>query len=85
MAELEGLVEYLKRKQPATWALLKRAALDGLVIIDEATDAATATNRLLLTYPGLHEILSTLTNAWAECRNDTSAHFARLRRPHLKG
>ena len=39
MAETEGLAEYLKRKQPATWALLQ--ALRGLVIIDEATDAAS--------------------------------------------
>ena len=30
------------------------------MIIDGATDAVTATNRLLLTYPGLHEQLSAL-------------------------
>jgi hypothetical protein len=78
MPEPAGLIEHLKEKQPATWALLKRVALDGLVVIDEETDAVTGANRLLLTYPALHEILSTLTNAWAERRSDTRAHFARL-------
>ena len=42
MPEPAGLIEHLKEKQPATWALLKRAALDGLVVIDEETDAVTA-------------------------------------------
>ena len=78
MAETEGLVEYLKREQPSTWTLLQQAALTGLVLIDEATDAVTATNRLLLTYPGLHEQLSTLTNSWAERSCDTRSHFSRL-------
>jgi hypothetical protein len=80
MSEPTGLIEHLKTRQPATWAMLELAALDGLVVIDEETDAVTATNRLLLTYPGLHDILATLTNAWAERACDPSAHVARLLR-----
>jgi hypothetical protein len=78
MSESAGFIEHLKTRQPATWALLKAAASNGLVVIDEETDAVTATNRLLLTYPGLHDNLATLTNAWAERTFDPSAHFARL-------
>lgn len=80
MPDPERLIEHLKTRQPATWALLKAAAADGLVVIDEETDPFTATNRLLLTYPGLHDTLATLTNAWAERTFDPSAHVARLLR-----
>jgi len=80
MFEREGLIEHLKARQPATRALLKRAALDGIVVIDEETDAITATNRLLLTYPGLHDTLAALTNARAERSFEASAHVAGLLR-----
>jgi len=73
-----GLIEHLKTRQPRTWALLQQAAREGLVAIDEQTDALTATNRLLLTYPGLHDAIATLANAWAERSFDPSDHFARL-------
>jgi len=80
MAEPTGLIEHLKTRRPSTWALLKHAASNGLVVIDEETDAITATNRLLLTYPGLHDALSTVANTCAERSCDTRAHFARLLR-----
>jgi hypothetical protein len=51
-----------------------------VVVVDEKTDAVTATNRLLLTYPGLHDTLVTLINAWAERTFDSSAHIAQLLR-----
>lgn len=80
MSQPNGLIEHLKTHQPRTWALLEHAAKDGLVAIDEETDAVTATNRLLLTYPGLHDALATMTNAWAERSFDPSAHVAALLR-----
>lgn len=80
MSQPEGLIEHLKTHQPRTWALLEDAAKGGLIAIDEETDAVTATNRLLLTYPGLHDALATLTNAWAERSFDPSAHIAALLR-----
>lgn|GEM_PF-2061955 len=56
-----------QKKNPAIWAKLEYAAQEGLVYIDVDSDAVTASNRLLLTYPDLHEVLSTLINQWAEC------------------
>lgn len=37
--------------------MLKIAEKDGLVVIDRETDAVTGTNRLLLAFPGLHDVL----------------------------
>jgi hypothetical protein len=82
MSEVTSLIEHLKTEKAATWALLQDAASKGLVVIDEQTDSVTATNRLLLTYPGLHNILATISNAWAERAYDSSAHFARLLHPN---
>ncbi len=82
MADTDGLIQHLKTQQPKTWALLEDAAREGLVAIDEQIDAVTATNRLLLTYPGLHNAIATLTNAWAERSFDASAHVAQLLKPH---
>ena len=57
-------VEYLKTSQPAIWQSLQNAAAEGLVFIDEEKDAVTASNRLLLTYPDLHEVLEMMTQNW---------------------
>ena len=73
-----GFFEYLQREERATWTLLKIVGKDGLVIINPETDAVTATNRLLLTYPGLHEILTTLINQWAEEQQNVSDAFRSL-------
>ena len=78
MSKSTDLIEHLKTRQPATWALLKLAAIDGLVVIDEETDAVTANNQLLQTYPGLRSTISTLVDSWAERSCDISAHFADL-------
>ena len=57
-------IEYVKEKEPGIWASLEAAAKDGLVYIDEENDAITATNRLLLTYPDLHEVINYLVGDW---------------------
>ncbi|BHH82242.1 hypothetical protein [Desulforhopalus sp. 52FAK] len=71
MTESEGFIEYIKTKIPAVWDSLESAAQEGLVYIDLDCDAVTASNRLLLTYPDLHEVLSTLINQWAESADST--------------
>jgi hypothetical protein len=71
-------IEYLRRRQPSSWALLKMAAAQGLVVIDEDTDSITATNRLLLTYPGLHDVISMIVDSYAERTYDNRAHFRAL-------
>ena len=63
-----GYIAYLKLNQPQIWLSLKKAAADGLIFIDEEADAITASNRLLLTYPNLHEVLNLLVESWM---NDT--------------
>jgi hypothetical protein len=75
------MVEYMRERQPASWALLKLAAAQGLVVIDEATDSITATNRLLLTYTGLHEVVSMLVDSWAERSYDSRSAFSELLKP----
>ena len=64
---MSSYIEYVKAKEPRLWGTLQAAAADGLIFIDEKTDAITATNRLLLTYPDLHEVLNMLCTTW---RND---------------
>ncbi|BHH86200.1 hypothetical protein [Desulforhopalus sp. 52FAK] len=66
MTKSQGFIDYIKIKRPSVWTSLEYAAQEGLVYIDTDSDAVTASNRLLLTYPGLHEILSTLISQWAE-------------------
>ena len=75
MSEPAGLIEHLKTRQPATWALLKRAALDGLVVIDEETDAVTATTGFSSPIPDCTTPPATLTNARAERTYDPLTHF----------
>ena len=71
MDQSQGFIEYIKKKNHAVWERLEYAAQEGLVYIDIDSDAVTASNRLLLTYPDLHEVLSTLINQWAESADFT--------------
>lgn len=57
-------INYLKLEQPEIWQSILRAEKDGLIVIDQETDSVTATNRLLLTYPGLHDVLNLLVEGW---------------------
>ena len=68
----------LKKKQPQLWNTIVSAAEQGLIIIDEENDAVTATNRLLLTYPGLHDVLSYLNDQWAENTFDQKNFFKKF-------
>lgn len=58
------LIEHLKNQQPAIWMQLRLAATEGYVVIDKETDSITASNWLLLAYPGLHEVLSRIVSDW---------------------
>lgn len=60
----ETFINYLQLEQPGIWSSLLRAEGLGLVHIDRENDAVTATNRLLLTYPDLHEVLNLITESW---------------------
>lgn len=55
---------YIKQQQPQIWKELTKAKEEGLIYIDEVNDAISASNRLILTYPGLHDILNTLNDIW---------------------
>ncbi|MBT4289451.1 MAG: hypothetical protein HOD92_19160 [Deltaproteobacteria bacterium] len=57
-------INYLKLEQPEIWETILKAEKDGLIVVDEETDSVTATNRLLLTYPGLHDIINMLVEGW---------------------
>jgi hypothetical protein len=59
-----GFIDSIKQDQPALWELIKLHSQSGLIVIDEENDAVSATNRLLWTYPGLHEALNTVINNW---------------------
>lgn len=62
--QTRGFIDSLKQDQPQLWALILKAGEDGLIMVDEPNDAVTATNRLLLTYPGLHDLLAYFTDQW---------------------
>lgn len=59
-------INYLKMEQPEIWQSILGAEKEGLIIINEETDSVTATNRLLLTYPGLHDTLNMLVEGWTQ-------------------
>lgn len=59
-------LHYVQLEHPAMWESLLRAQGMGLIHIDEENDAITATNRLLLTYPDLHEVLNVITESWVK-------------------
>ena len=62
----KSFLEHLKTQQPSVWALLQQAASEDLIVIDTEGDAITPSNRFLLTYPGLHNVLKRIINSWAE-------------------
>jgi hypothetical protein len=64
MSKSKGFIETIKQDQPALWELIKLHSQSGLIVVDEENDAVSATNRLLWTYPGLHEALNTVINNW---------------------
>ncbi|MFC1652437.1 hypothetical protein ACFL3F_01835 [Planctomycetota bacterium] len=73
MNQRTGFLDFLHKEHRAIWTALKIAEQENLVHMDTETDAISGTNRLLLTYPGLHDVLSLLTNEWAENQNNTEA------------
>jgi hypothetical protein len=70
-----GFIEYIQKTQPAVWAMIENASKDDLIIVDIENDAVTATNRLLWTYPGLHDTLNAIINEWG---NDPRTHEAQF-------
>lgn len=74
MERSNQFIEFIKTSQPKTWALITQAANEGLIFIDEDNDALAPTNRLLLTYPGLHKALCCIINDYAESINQRSNH-----------
>ncbi len=82
MTKSQGFIDYIKIKTPSVWASLEYAAQEGLVYIDTDSDAVTASNRLLWTYPDLHEVLSTLINQWAESAEIDHGFLNNILTPH---
>ncbi|PCI29574.1 MAG: hypothetical protein COB67_03620 [SAR324 cluster bacterium] len=67
-------ISYLKLEQPQIWLSILRASEDGLIFVDEDHDSVTATARLLLTYPDLHEVLNMLTENWIKLKSEETGH-----------
>ena len=64
MKQTDTFIDYLKSEHPRWWNAINKAADEGLIVIDEANDALTDTNRLLMTYPALHAVLKFLLKSW---------------------
>ena len=60
----------IKKDAPKLWRTLKTAQAEGLMFIDEKNDSITATNRLLLTYPDLHETINQIIDHWTLKKNN---------------
>ena len=76
-----SLIESIKVVQPQLWEVIQSAAKEGLIVLDEGSDAITATNRLLLTYPGLHEVLAFITDQWVEAELEQENFLSALLHP----
>lgn len=63
-----GLLRSIEQQAPKLWAAFTAAADEGLIFIDEANDAITASNRLLLTFPDLHDMISHIVDHWTRHR-----------------
>lgn len=74
----QGLISELKNQQPLVWQLLQQAEQEGLIVIDESVDAMTPTNRLLWTYPGLHQVLIRIINELTENQNSDLNEITQL-------
>jgi hypothetical protein len=61
-----GFLKSVKTTHPDLWDTIEKTSKQGLILIDEENDSITATNRLLFTYPDLHEAISVLINSWEE-------------------
>ena len=70
MHETSNFIDYLKSEQPRLWETISHAAAEGLIVIDEENDAVSATNRLLLTYPDLHNVLNLLVDNWVRKKTE---------------
>lgn len=62
----EGFLANIKRTQPQLWETILKSSKEGLLIVDEENDSISPTNRLLWTYPDLHEAISVLINEWTQ-------------------
>ena len=78
MSQHDSFLAYIRAEHPAIWTSLTSASREGLVQIDEDVGTVTASNRLLLTYPGLHDSIHALMNGWAENKLDAAAFFSAL-------
>lgn len=61
-----GFLKSIQTTHPNLWESILASSKSGLIVIDQQNDSITATNRLLLTYPDLHEAISTLVNEWEQ-------------------
>jgi hypothetical protein len=74
-----GILASMKEDAPNLWDALEKAQSNGLIFIDEIHDSITATNRLLLTYPDLHEMINQIVDHWTWKGSDTaSSEFSAL-------
>ncbi|MBF0371351.1 MAG: hypothetical protein HQL52_18065 [Magnetococcales bacterium] len=75
-----GFIEFVKNRQPGMWTLIEKARENGLIVVDEANDAITATNRLMWTNPVLHDCLATLVDQWTRTHETETEAFRSLLR-----
>lgn len=73
-----GFIEFIQTKQPLVWAMIQNASTDGLIVVDVENDAVTATNRLIWTYPGLHDALNAIINEWGNDPRYHTEHFKNI-------
>ncbi|ABK42904.1 hypothetical protein Mmc1_0378 [Magnetococcus marinus MC-1] len=85
MSAEQGFIDYVKTTQPKMWELIRKTADEsGLIVVDEANDAITATNRLLWCNPVLHDCLATLVDQWCGKQTTPAESFRALLNPPSK-
>lgn len=66
MAKTPGLIDHLRVHHPATWSLVKLAAVQGLVFVDPETGHLQIGSELGFRHPQLYESLRLLIDDWSE-------------------
>jgi hypothetical protein len=65
MAKTPGLINHLRAHQPATWSLLKLAAVQGLISLDLEGDTLILDSEFGYNHPQLYESLRLLIEEWS--------------------
>ncbi|MEE2960046.1 MAG: hypothetical protein VYA34_04820 [Myxococcota bacterium] len=85
MSKSRTFTDYLIEDRPAFLGAVQMGMKQGLIVVDEETDAVGVSNRLLLTSTVLQETLNDLVGEWMDSESDSGAFFKALLNENEEG